>query len=111
MNEIIIALISGLCVAIPNMYATYKNNRVTNEKLDANEENNEAMRNSMIILLRSQIVSKCEKYQDLGYLPDYARSCICDLFAQYTQLGGNHGVQILVEETLKIPPAKRSDGE
>lgn len=111
MNEIIIALISGLCVAIPNMYATYKNNRVTNEKLDANEENNEAMRNSMIILLRSQIVSKCEKYQELGYLPDYARSCICDLFAQYTQLGGNHGVQILVEETLKIPPAKRSDEE
>lgn len=108
MNEVIIALISGLCVAIPNLYATYKNNKTTNKKLDANEVNNEAMKNSMIILLRSQIVSKCEKYQELGYLPDYARSCICDLFTQYQQLGGNHGVNILVDETLKVP-SKRGE--
>ena len=118
MNEIVVALITGLCVAIPNLYATYhsnkdikQNNVITNKKLDDNEANNEAMKNSMIILLRSQIVSKCEKYQELGYLPDYARSCICDLFTQYTQLGGNHGVNILVDETLKIPSKKRGDEE
>lgn len=106
MNEIIIALITGLCVAIPNMYATYKQNKKTNRKLDDNDKNNKAMEQSMIILLRSQIVSKCEKYQELGYLPDYARSCICDLFAQYTDLGGNHGVNILVDEVLKLPAIK-----
>lgn len=96
MEQIWVALISGLCVAVPNLYATYKQNRKTNGA-------NEAMKKSMIILLRSQIVSKCEKYQELGYLPDYARSCITDLFIQYTALGGNHGVKILVDETLKLP--------
>ncbi len=100
------ALISGLCVAVPNLYATYKQNKKTNAKLDVNEKANEAMKSSMIILLRSQIVSKCEKYQELGYLPDYARNCIDDLYKQYTTLGGNHGVQILVEETFKLPVKK-----
>lgn len=77
-----------------------------NKKLETNDKNNKAMEQSMVILLRSQIVSKCEKYQELGYLPDYARSCICDLFAQYTALGGNHGVNVLVDEVLKLPAIK-----
>ena len=108
-EAIIIALITGLCMAIPQMYSTYKqnkHNKETNAKLKDNEINNEAMKNSMVILLRSQIVSKCETYQDLGYLPDYARSCLTDLFAQYTALGGNHGVSVLVDETLKLSPKK-----
>lgn len=106
MESIIVALITGLCMAIPNLYATYKQNKKTNTKLDENEINNRAMKVSMMILLRSQIVSKCETYQKLGYLPDYARSCLTDLFAQYTSLGGNHGVNILVDTTLKLPPIK-----
>lgn len=108
-EAVIVALITGLCMAIPQMYSTYKQNKQnkkTNAKLEDNDINNKAMKASMIILLRSQIVSKCEKYQELGYLPDYARSCICDLFAQYTALGGNHGVNVLVDETLKLPPIK-----
>lgn len=105
-ESIIVALITGLCMAIPSMYATYKQNKRTNKKLDDNDLNNKAMKSSMMILLRSQIVSKCETYRKAGYLPDYARSCLTDLFAQYTALGGNHGVNVLVEETLKLPPIK-----
>ena len=77
-----------------------------NNKLRDNDINNKAMEKSMMILLRSQIVSKCENYQELGYLPDYARSCLCDLFEQYTALGGNHGVNLLVDEVLKLPSIK-----
>ena len=77
-----------------------------NKKLQENDNNNKAMEKSMMILLRSQIVSKCENYQELGYLPDYARSCLCDLFEQYTALGGNHGVNLLVDEVLKLPSIK-----
>ncbi len=109
MEAIGTALITGLCMAIPQMYSTYKQgkqNKETNAQLRDNKINNEAMKASMMILLRSQIVSECEKYQRLGYLPDYARSCINDLFTQYTALGGNHGVHILVNETLKLPPKK-----
>ena len=77
-----------------------------NIKLQENDNNNKAMEKSMMILLRSQIVSKCENYQSMGYLPDYARSCLCDLFEQYTALGGNHGVNVLVDEVLKLPAIK-----
>ena len=77
-----------------------------NIKLQENDNNNKAMEKSMMILLRSQIVSKCENYQSMGYLPDYARSCLCDLFEQYTALGGNHGVNLLVDEVLKLPAIK-----
>lgn len=109
MEAIGTALITGLCMAIPQMYSTYKQgkqNKETNAQLKDNKINNEAMKKSMMILLRSQIVSKCESYRKAGYLPDYARSCLTDLFAQYTALGGNHGVNILVDETLKLPPVK-----
>lgn len=109
MEAIGTALITGLCMAIPQMYSTYKQskqNKETNSKLKFNQDHNEAIRKAMISILRSQIVSKCEKYQELGYLPDYVRSCLCDLFAQYSALGGNHGVGILVDETLKLPPIK-----
>lgn len=109
MSEILVALISGLCVAIPNIYQIKKSSQKTDEKLEENEKSNLAMKASMIILLRSQIVSKAEKYQELGYLPDYARSCICDLFEQYKALGGNHGVEILVNEVLKLPSIKRGE--
>jgi len=76
------------------------------KKLKENDQSNLAMKKSMIILLRSQIVSKAEKYEELGYLPDYARSCIVDLFSQYKELGGNHGVEILVDKILKLPAIK-----
>lgn len=112
MEAIGTALITGLCMAIPQMYSTYKQgkqNKETNTQLKDNKINNEVMKNSMMILLRSQIVSKCENYTKEGYLPDYARSCLTDLFAQYTALGGNHGVNILVDETLKLPPVKEEE--
>ena len=87
-----------------NTLLAFKND--VNIKLQENDNNNKAMEKSMMILLRSQIVSKCENYQSLGYLPDYARSCLCDLFEQYTALGGNHGVNLLVDEVLKLPSIK-----
>lgn len=69
---------------------------------------NKAVKASILSLIRSQIVGKCESYMKKGFLPDYARSCLTDLFAQYTALGGNHGVNILVDETLKLPPVKET---
>ena len=75
------------------------------KELKANKQSNHAIKDSMVILLRSQIVSKCENYIKLGYLPDYARSCLEDLFNQYAALGGNHGVSVLVEKCFNLPPS------
>lgn len=70
-------------------------------------KSNHAMKKSMVLLLRSQIVGKCEKYLEMGYLPDYARSCLDDLFKQYEALGGNHGVGKLVDQCFELPPTKK----
>ena len=83
---------------------TFKND--VNSKLQDNENSNKAMKEATIAMLRSQIISKCETYQRMGYLPEYARYCLTDLFKQYTALGGNHGVNILVDEVLKLPSIK-----
>lgn len=65
----------------------------------------------MLSLIRSQIVSKCENYLKEGYLPEYARYCLEDLFKQYTALGGNHGVEVLVNKCFNLPPSKLEKGE
>lgn len=77
------------------------------KQLKDTKKTNHAMKDSMVLLLRSQIVGKCEQYEKVGYLPDYARSCLEDLFKQYEVLGGNHGVRILVDETFKLPAKKK----
>ena len=83
---------------------TFKND--VNSKLQDNENSNKAMKEATIAMLRSQIISKCENYQKMGYLPEYARYCLTELFEQYTVLGGNHGVNLLVDEVLKLPSIK-----
>lgn len=67
---------------------------------------NKAMKNALLAIIRSQIVSKCERYQSEGFCPEYARYCLEDLYKQYKILGGNHGVEILVEQTLELPITK-----
>lgn len=77
------------------------------KSLKENKNNNKAMKNGLLAIIRSQLVSKCEKYQKEGYLPEYARYCLEDLFKQYKVLGGNHGIEILVDETFKLPSVRK----
>lgn len=68
---------------------------------------NKAMKSSMLSLIRSQLVGKCESYTRQGILPEYARYCLEDLFKQYKVLGGNHGVEKLVDKTFELPSTKK----
>ncbi len=70
-------------------------------------KDSKAMKQAMISLLRSQIVGKCEKSMEQGYLPDSVRFCLEDLFAQYKTLGGNHGISKLVDQAYLLPPNKK----
>lgn len=74
-----------------------------------NSKNNKSMRSSMRIMLRSQIVGKVEQYIRSGYLPDYARSCLEDLYTEYSNLGGNHGIDQLVAQAYKLPPINKEE--
>lgn len=76
------------------------------KELKDNRESNKAMKSSMVLIMRSQIVSKCERYIREGSLPSYARSCLEDLYKEYEILGGNHGVSKLVDKTFELPPSK-----
>jgi hypothetical protein len=70
-------------------------------------KNMNTMKSSQLSLIRSQIVSKCEKYLEQGYLPEYARYCLNELFQQYKVLGGNHGIEVLVDKCLELPLSKK----
>lgn len=74
-----------------------------------NSKNNKSMRSSMRIMLRSQIVGKVEQYIRAGFLPDYARSCLEDLYTEYSNLGGNHGIDQLVAQAYKLPPINKKE--
>lgn len=76
------------------------------KQLKDNKQNNNAMKSSMLSLIRSQIVGKCESYMKQGYLPEYARYCLEELFKEYKILGGNHGVETLVNQCFELPLSK-----
>lgn len=69
-----------------------------------------AMKLSQLSLIRSQIVGKCESYMKKGFLPEYARYCLEDLFKQYKTLGGNHGIEKLVDKTFELPSSNEKEG-
>ena len=69
------------------------------------------MKASQLSIIRSQIVSKCEKYLEQRYLPEYARYCLNELFEQYKNLRGNHGIEVLVNQCFELPLSKKEDKE
>lgn len=77
------------------------------KELKDNKNNNKAMQKSMVLLLHIQITIECEKYIKMGYLSDSARSDIEELFKQYKILGGNHGLEKLVDLVFSLPPIKK----
>ena len=76
------------------------------KQLKENRKSNDAMKASMLSLIRSQIVGQCEVYMKQGYLPEYARYCLEELFKQYKALGGNHGIEVLVNKCYELPISK-----
>lgn len=72
-------------------------------------KDNNAMKESILSLIRSQIVGKCETYMGQGFLPEYARYCLEELFKQYRLLGGNHGIETLVNKCFELPLSKREE--
>lgn len=79
------------------------------KKLKENEISNKAMKESQLAMIRSQIVGKCETYLEAGSLPSYGRYCLEELFKNYQVLGGNHGIEELVNQCYKLPPKKKEE--
>lgn len=75
----------------------------------SNRSSNIAIKNATVSMLRSQITSKVETYLKMGYLPNYARYCLEELYKQYSALGGNHGVDLLIDKAYNLPPNKKEE--
>ena len=102
--NIVMIIFNWLIPTVLTALSTYMVNALRN-----NKKANETMHESMRIILRSQIVSKAEKYEELGYLPDYGRSCIEELYSEYKKLNGNHGVEQLVNQVFNLPAIKKEE--
>lgn len=66
-----------------------------------------AMKAALLSLIRSQIVNRVEFQMELGYLPEYARYCMNELHTNYKQLGGNHGIDELINQCFKLPSSPK----
>lgn len=66
-----------------------------------------AARAGLCALLRTKIISECNKAKANNGMYFYDRENMIDMFEQYTRLGGNHAIRELVEETLKLPTLMR----
>ena len=100
LNWLVPTLLTAICGFMAKLY---KNNKNMLNKI--NSDNGE-FKDSIRLLLRSQIVGKCEQWLDVGYLPNSVRSCLEDMFEEYTKLGGTHGVNLLVKQCFVLPPKK-----
>ena len=67
---------------------------------------NKAMKDSMLSLVYSNLTNKCETYLREGYLTEQGRYCLEELFKNYKVLGGNHGMETLVNQCYNLPPVK-----
>ena len=76
------------------------------KQLKENRKSNDAMKSAMLSLIRSDIVGNCEKYKKQGFLPENDRYCLEELHKEYKSLGGNHGIEALVEECYHLPTSK-----
>lgn len=103
-EEIIITIIKWAIPVILGALFSWIAGSISKMKKD-----DKAVKAGLLAIIRSQIVSKCESYQKKGFLPEYARFCLEDLHKQYKALGGNHGIEILVENTFNLPSSERKE--
>lgn len=73
------------------------------KRIGAKVKEHDSVKLGVQAMLRSQIVSAYEKYNDLGYCPIYARENINELANQYFNLGGNGVVHNLLDKLNDLP--------
>ncbi len=70
---------------------------------ETTKNDNEAIRNGMKALLRSEIIEIYNHYSDRKVLPLYARENLHSLYAEYKALGGNGAIKELMDIASEWP--------
>lgn len=80
-------------------------------RIKKEQAENKALRDGMKSLLRIELEKECERCQRDRWCGPVKRSSIVDMFTSYTGLGGNGGMQTLVEQTLALPAVQPEKGD
>ena len=77
-----------------------------NEKEKEKEKNKEeiiAIKEGIISLLRDKITQSCWYIENNGFITQQQITSVTDMYDSYKNLGGNHGLNIIVEKAIKLP--------
>jgi hypothetical protein len=86
--------------------ATLAGMGVVYRKLKCQQTDYEAIKNGVKALLRAQIISTYNKYENEGEMPIYARENMHGLYESYKSLGGNGAIDELMVMVAKLPNKK-----
>lgn len=93
-----VEIIFGLITA--SVLALYKRLSI---KIHKQFNDQKALRDGTLALLRSEIIHNYDKYKNRGWLPIYGLENICELYSAYHELGGNGAITKLVDELKTLP--------
>lgn len=88
----------GLLIAALSLIVKRISSRLRKE-----QEENQALRDGMRSLLRSQIEQDCERAFSDGYCGTRLRDTINDLYKSYHALGGNGTVTSMMDQVMQLP--------
>jgi hypothetical protein len=95
----------GIIVAICGVCINSLRNKVRKMKIE-----NDAIRDGMMALLRSEIITLYNHYNGKKFLPYYAMETLNKLYIPYKKLGGNGAIERLIKK-LEAMPTDPEDGE
>ena len=75
-------------------------------KLKKYKTEQDAIRNGIQALLRAEMISSYNKYNDLGYAPIYAKESFENVYKNYHSLGLN-GVMDSIKDTFMALPTEK----
>lgn len=61
---------------------------------------------TLFLMIWSQLESKCEACLIRGLCNDHEKYCIEALFKEYQKRGGNHGMELKVNDVMNLPKDK-----
>lgn len=72
-------------------------------RIKDNDKRTESVQLGVQALLRSQMISEYNKWQERGYAPIYARENFVNMYTQYHNLGANGVMDDLLEKFHNLP--------
>lgn len=92
--EFIFGLITVSILAFCKRLSTKIHQQINDQK---------ALKDGTLALLRSEIIHNYDKYMERGWLPIYAAESILSLYNAYHNLGGNGAIDKIIQELKELP--------